>query len=158
MKCPVCGRLFNKWGGQWGYKYDTEYCCSYSCMRAMERRELEELLTDEQKEMIQQYHDQGMDDLTIADRLGLTRKQVYMYQYNRTYKKEKKAAADIQAKPAEIPDHGFQTGRIQIKPQQPADQKKQETPDPKIDSRRVIDMLDRILAIIEQMVKGGKAD
>ena len=156
MKCPKCGKLFNLRGGPWGYKYDRDYCCTYSCMMAMYYDELEEIMTDEQKEQIISMNANGASDSEIAAKLGLTTKQIYNYRYNR--KRQAPTAGEAPAdKPQdqqkEIQDHEWQIGKVPVKPAIKTAEKNEHRIH--IDDDRVISLLDRILDIIEIMVGKG---
>lgn len=44
LRCPVCGRLYNKYlpGDRWPYRTDKQYVCSWRCLETYNKQKEEE--------------------------------------------------------------------------------------------------------------------
>ncbi len=104
MRCARCGKEFHVGADGWGYDYDGKLTCSYSCMRAMEKEDgkmgenAKRIITDEDRQKIDEMAAQGFDNSAIAEAMGLTRSAVGGY-----IGRKKREAAQFAA-PRETPE------------------------------------------------------
>ncbi len=108
MKCARCGKEFRVGPGGWGYAYGGLYTCSYSCMRAMEREDVKNMLPDDQKQQVDLLYAAGKPIKEIAEALGADFSSVRAYIAGQSEKnkamKQKAKAEESAPEAAGVPD------------------------------------------------------
>ena len=136
-KCWNCGKAFLVYGEQWEYAVGRKMTCSYHCMRELEAKETDGVMTKEEMRSIDTMAAAGKTSGEIAEQLGMTRKQVYNYIWRTKNSKEAKQ----EKKPEQKPEQHGGVEKPKAKAAAPQDS----------DRTTALRLLDRVVRIIEKI-------